>query len=138
WRTSPECSGAGPRADWTSTVCSATTASEETTLWTHSPFADFWYGSLARSGCRYASPTRSLPFFVSTTEYFVTPARAMTSGTALSMSQMYSGFLPWGIFTFAYRKLGCAAIARLAGRVHGVVVQIRSDSFGLPSRRNLT
>src|SRR2546427_206004 len=93
---------------------------------------------IVRSGWRYASPTRSLLSLASTTEYFVTPPRAMTSGTALSMSQTYSGFLPCGIFTFAYRKSGCAAIARLAGRVHGVVVQISRDSSGLPARRNLT
>src|SRR3989442_15056176 len=58
----------------------------------------------------------------------------MTSGTALSMSHTYSGFLPWGIFTFAYRKSGCAAIARLAGRGHGGGGQLIRGSSGLAAR----
>src|SRR3989454_5826618 len=135
---SSKSSGPWPGAECTSPVYSATTVSDGTTLWTHFPLTAFWYGSFVRSGWRYASPTRSLPFLVSTTEYFVTPPRAMTSGTALSMSQTYSGFLPCGIFTFAYRKSGCAAIARLAGRGHRVVGQISRDSSGLPARRDLT
>src|SRR6059036_1638062 len=138
FRPSSKSSGPWPGAECTSPVYSATTVSEETTLWTHSPFAAFWYGSFVRSGWRYASPTSSLPFFVSTTEYFATPPRAMISGTAASMTQRYSGFLPWGTFTFAYRKSGWTAIARFAGRVHGVVVQIRRDSSDLPAMRNLT
>src|SRR5213593_3738917 len=106
FRPSSKSSGPWPGAECTSPVYSATTVSDGTTLWTHLPFTPFWYGSFVRRGWRYASPTRSLPFFVSTTEYFVTPPRAMMSGTALSMTQIYSGVFPWGTLPFAYWKSG--------------------------------
>src|SRR5437773_1382014 len=50
FRPSSKSSGPWPGAECTSPVYSATTVSDETTLWTHSPFTAFWYGSFVRRG----------------------------------------------------------------------------------------
>src|SRR3989475_7429443 len=112
--------------------------SEGTTLWTHGPATLRWYGSFGPSGCVYSSPTRSLPFLVSTIVYSATPPRGRTVETADSRSQMYSVLPSRLTLTLAWANSGFAAIARFAGSVHGVVVQTRRDSSGRFRRGNLT
>src|SRR2546428_14196648 len=104
--------------------------SEGTTLWTHGPATVRWYGSFGPSGCVYSSPTSSPPFLVSTIVYSATPTRGRIVETADSIIQMYSVFPSWLALTFALVSSGVAAIARIAGSGHGVVVPTTRDSSG--------
>src|SRR5712691_8362916 len=135
---SSKSSGPWPGAECTSPVYSATTMSEGTTLWTHGPATVRWYGSFGPSGCAYSSPTRSLPFLVSTIAYSAKPPRGGMVETAVSMSQMYSVFWAWLTLTLVYVNSGFTAIARFAGSVHGVVVQPRRGSSGRFTSGNST
>ena len=108
------------------------------TLWAHSPETVAWKGTFPARGCRYSRPTRSFPALRSTTSKDETPARARTVGTAESRTHTCSVRFPRTTRTFAYVNAGWAAIARFAGRVHGVVVQMRRDSSGRPFTGNVT
>src|SRR5207247_10516749 len=97
-----------------------------------------WYGIRGASGCTYARPTSRSPVVRSTISYDAMPPSAMTAATADSITQTYSVLSTEPSRTFAYENRGWTAIARFAGSVQGVVVQISKDSFGWSASGNFT
>ena len=131
-------SGPCPGAVWTHPVLSAVTVSDRATLWTQGSCSVRWYGTFPDRGCVYLQPSRSAPDLTSAVSYCSTFAVAITALTFSSTSQRYSTFPARVTRTFAYLNFGFTATHRFAGRVHGVVVQTRMNSWGLPTRGNFT
>ena len=80
----------------------------------------------------------SFPLYFSRIVKLVNPPFFITYSACDSMQMILSQFSPSENTALMYSMSGCAATMRLAGKVHGVVVQMSNDVVGSSTSGNLT